>query len=431
MSSLARRDPVLFRWRAADGLGANGALVARSYRTELAGVFTRASTKWVADRNGLLIPRPHSIPGLAVVGGEAALLLEPASTNLLLRSQEIDDAAWTKSGSPTVNANARTAPDGTLTADQLVATLDATSTFIYQVVTFIGDGTKVFGAFVREDTAGSFTLLLRDTTAGVTRHEVRGTWTSGVPVLSTIAGAGTLFPVIALRDGWFFVAANATGVVAANTNEVRFYLNSPTVGTIGDAVHVWGLQAENAAVPSSYIPTAGSTVTRAADSLYFPYAAAPQATTVYVRHVNLGLYENTGSTKRLLHIGGASVTTDARLSLLGGSSNGRPVVLYDGGTTVTSASSIAASPAMGDVVEHRGVLTDDWRALCGASVNGAAEATTAETAASESATAWADAPSTILALTPSDLNAPAALTHVVVAAGERSMAAMRALAGLA
>jgi hypothetical protein len=42
-----------------------------------------------------------------------------AEQNLLLYSQEFDNAAWTKT-STTVTANSTTAPDGTTTADTLI-----------------------------------------------------------------------------------------------------------------------------------------------------------------------------------------------------------------------------------------------------------------------------------------------------------------------
>src|SRR5690606_5381998 len=47
------------------------------------------------------------------------LLVEEQRTNLLLRSQEFDNASWSKVSS-SVSANAAVAPDGTLTADKII-----------------------------------------------------------------------------------------------------------------------------------------------------------------------------------------------------------------------------------------------------------------------------------------------------------------------
>ena len=54
-------------------------------------------------------------------------LVEEARTNLLLRSEEFDNANWTKSRA-TVTANAATAPDGTSNADKLVEDSTASAT---------------------------------------------------------------------------------------------------------------------------------------------------------------------------------------------------------------------------------------------------------------------------------------------------------------
>jgi len=48
--------------------------------------------------------------------------------NLLTYSEQIDNAAWSKNGGPSVNANAATAPDGTTTADEIVWVDPATGT---------------------------------------------------------------------------------------------------------------------------------------------------------------------------------------------------------------------------------------------------------------------------------------------------------------
>ena len=46
----------------------------------------------------------HSVPAWTVINGEAALLLEDAGTNLLTYSEDFSNAAWTKAGTVTANA---------------------------------------------------------------------------------------------------------------------------------------------------------------------------------------------------------------------------------------------------------------------------------------------------------------------------------------
>ena len=87
-------------------------------------VFTRAGIGRVTSRIGLVAPVPantaryrfHPVTGLS-----EGLLVEAQRTNLLLRSEEFENIAWTATNL-SVTANSTTAPDGTTTADTLAAT---------------------------------------------------------------------------------------------------------------------------------------------------------------------------------------------------------------------------------------------------------------------------------------------------------------------
>jgi hypothetical protein len=103
-----------------------------------AGNITQASTsgKYVRDAAGVLtllsvgvIPQSYD-----PIAGRYGILLEPAATNLALRSQEFDNPAWTTQAS-SVTANAAVAPDGTTTADSLVEDTSGTTHTIRQNIT--------------------------------------------------------------------------------------------------------------------------------------------------------------------------------------------------------------------------------------------------------------------------------------------------------
>jgi hypothetical protein len=347
------------------------------------------------------------------------LLLEPQRTNLCIRSEEFD--TWTLA-SATVTANTTTAPDGTLTADTLSVTSSAGG--IYRVVTFTGDGEKCAAVFLRAGTATKTRLTIRDQSAAVNRHVVDVTWTAGVPTLATVAGAGTLYPVEALANGWYRILFSATGVVAANVHRYLITDNEVVTGTVG----LWGAQAENAVVPSSYIKTQATTVTRNADSLYFPFTAPPQAMTVYVRGVNAGAYQSQTNAARVLHIGDINTGADPRFSLVRNAGTSQVQTLYDDGVTLRSGNATPSPiPVLRDIIEHRGVLSSSWVPSSGISVNGGVEQT-GTTTASGPATAWANPRLYIAGHADHD---QFAYTHVIVAAGEQTMATMRSLAGVA
>jgi hypothetical protein len=73
-----------------------------------------------------------------------------AEENLLLYSQEFDNAAWTKTNT-TATANATTAPDGTTTADTLTATIGLTSHGTNQAVATSASA-RVASVFAKKDT---------------------------------------------------------------------------------------------------------------------------------------------------------------------------------------------------------------------------------------------------------------------------------------
>lgn len=197
-------------------------------------------------------------------------------------------------------------------------------------------------------------------------------------------------------------------------------------GTSG--LFLWGAQIEAGAVASSYIKTEGTTVTRNADSLYFPFTVPPQAMTVYVRGVNVGAYQSQTNAARVLHIGDINTGTDPRFSLVRNAGASQVQTLYDDGVTLRSGNATPSpTPVLRDIIEHRGVLSSSWVPSSGISVNGGVEQT-GTTTASGPATAWANPRLYIAGHADHD---QFAYTHVIVAAGEQTMATMRSLAGVA
>ena len=420
MRTNRKRVALPFLFRAVDGVGASGALIARAYGAEVTGVFTRAGKKSLAADNAMAVA-PYGMPPFGTVGGEAALVLEGAATNLCIRSEEFDQ--WTNS-SVTVTTNATTAPDGTTTADLLTTAVGGGGSR-YQTVTFTGNASKAFGLWLKPGTATITKFGIYDATAGAYRHLVTATWSGGTPTLTTDTGAGTLFtPTYDSGSGFWRVSATADGVLAANTN--RFYVFPHTASADGTC-YAWGAQAVDAtSLLGSYIATAGSTVARVADACYFPFTIKPQELTVYVRGVEQSSANVAASASRgILHIGSAA-SADARAFLYQASAEAGYRFQHDPATG-TETSNIGTAAAIGDVVELRGVIGATGTATLGVSINAAAEATNGPSTAQALAAAWSAERLYLNGIGTSNVGA-FAFTHVAVAFGTKTLAEMRVLA---
>jgi len=405
-----RKSTDLFSYIAGEDIAARG------------GVFARTGTATYVDRAGVLRTAADGVPRDGHwLNGERTLLLEPARTNLCIRSEEFGDASWTKYAGLTVTSNATIAPDGTLTADLLVGDGSASGQAVVRTVTFTGDAEKCYSVYLKEGTGDTrVNLSIYDGTALAHRHLVRVTWTGGVPSLATASGSGTIYPVESLANGWYRILFSAAGVVAANSN--LFYIYTGNAAATPGTVYAWGAQAEDAAVPSSYIKTEGTTVTRSADGLYFPFTAPPQALTVYVRGVERG---NRYHALTPRYVSFVSAAGSAPRFLLYNTAGGNVSVFHDNNVDAAVTAAVGASAGvLGDLLEARGVLRADGAVLAGRSINGATESASAasSTPASGLATAWSGER---LYLTGPEVNGIFAFTHVVVAEGEQTMDEMR------
>lgn len=243
--------------------------------------FTRASTGTYFDSTGTLQTAAVDEPRFdhdPVTGEPLGLLIEEQRTNLLLWSEDFDNAAWTKT-SVTVSANVRTAPDGTATADKLIVDNGAATVSAYLIQSGVSKSANAVltTSFIAE--AGEFDralLLVQDSGTSANRVTLTVSLTDGSVISALSFGTYTVqdYDVKPLSGGRFRISLTVqTG--SETTSAVRIYAQD-SVATTGDGnsgIYIWGAQLEQGSFPTSYIRTEGAQVTRLADNCSRPLGA--------------------------------------------------------------------------------------------------------------------------------------------------------------
>ncbi len=307
-----RRSRAIFSWSAED--------LSLTARVGPALTFARAGANGglVRDAWGRGRLPNHSAPRFSMfdLDGDGfcetpALLLEPASTNKILRSQEFDNASWTKTRA-TVTANALTAPDGTLTADKLVEDSTASNShFCQQGITLAAAGNRfAVSGFARADTRSQVALRGSDGTNSFQGlfDLVAGTAATSVAGTGAVVRAYLERWVDVLGVPWYrCVVIGTAGSATASVNGMALLASGGSTSYSGDGasgLYLWGFQAEeteNGA--TSYLPTVGSTVTRTTEALTATWPLVPGPLTFYADLIEIGQGLENVSPKRLVQIG--------------------------------------------------------------------------------------------------------------------------------
>ena len=218
--------------------------------------FTRSTTGTYVDSNGVIKTAAANEARFdhdPESGSSLGLLIEESRTNSLTYSAEFDNAAWTKT-TATVSPNATTSPDNTISSEKLIPDSGFTGR-VSQSKSFTSGVTYSQSVFAKE---GEFSTLKMASNAGIFPVEVTFDLSTGT-ISSLVRGSATITPV---GNGWYRCTATATAVLTSST-EVRYFCGDVGDGTSG--IYIWGAQLEQGSFPTSYISTAGSTVTRSAD----------------------------------------------------------------------------------------------------------------------------------------------------------------------
>lgn len=189
---------------------------------------------------------------------------EPERTNYLLYSEQLDNAAWTKTR-VTVTANAAAGPDGRVVADKLIEDTSTNSHYSYQSVAGVPDSATVSywaELAAAERTVIALWLLCKDNTSAVCYVDLT---TGTQPALVT---SGYTATVTAIDGGFWKVSLEGSAKSGATNVSARLLMvkNGATNYT-GDGVSgvlVAHQQLEIGSPASGKITTTSAAVTRLA-----------------------------------------------------------------------------------------------------------------------------------------------------------------------
>ena len=192
---------------------------------------------------------PSTVNATTITGQTG--VLRGTGTNLVVRSQEFDNASWTKSNT-TVTANATTAPDGTATADKIIASATTATHFLFQSVT---SGTGILFQVSLYAKKGEYNFL---------RIENGNTGSGAYYNLNTgVVVSGTGATIVDAGSGWYRCSFSTTTTTTSFNCVFAPSVDGTTANFTGDGtsgIFLWGCQVEIGSTTNTYIPTTTTAV---------------------------------------------------------------------------------------------------------------------------------------------------------------------------
>jgi len=339
-------DEELFSWRAGESLPSDY-------------TFSRSSTAYYKDKNLKLVQ---------AASGEVrsdhwfdenrhGLLLEVNSENLIPYSEAFDDAAWIKTN-VTVAANATDAPDGNMTADEIIE--DATSDYhyIYDTISYSNftDNQTIAGSvFVKRGSGARNVRVLIVSKAN--RYGGALIDPSDGSILDTYdQGSLVDYYVEKYADDWWRIHVLIDSETGTQDPYIYIGLMDGTsanyTGDGSSSIYIFGAQLENLQASTSYIPTSGAPASRAIEILIFPFHRIVESLSVYLGMIEIG-QKYLPKYHGVFSLTASDTIADPRCELLSNDITNQYILVLDDGTTARSGNTILSNS-----------LKDLWDAVC-------------------------------------------------------------------
>lgn len=264
-----------------DGTSAIALRKIRQYRSDLGGMVDNPDK---AGHDADYVPTDNAIAYLPRIGhhvynGSAwvneGLLAESVSrTNALRYSNELTNAAWFKNVTVTEENNKYG-----FTLFKLSQVGTGSFTHISQAGPTIGNNSFVtLSAYVKAGTSPQTALRIQEA-ANTARCTQPINWTNNVPSFDTVSNTNDFQlqerTIQDVGDGLYRVSITVQNTTGASVDTTTLYYNQWNGSVQAPNTFVGATQCELGRTPSSFIPTLGSTVTRAAETFTIPSANLP------------------------------------------------------------------------------------------------------------------------------------------------------------
>ena len=236
---------------------------------------TRNSIGTRVNKEGLIEVVGNDVPRIDYKdSSDGALLLENSSTNLIPYSEDFSNAAWDLFRISVTTEN-YASPNGSSTVKNIIADTSNNTHGIFDFVS-ASSGIYTSSAFFKAN-GYNFACVRISVDGDTKRFSAVIDLTNGNVTITDATGSptSTSFSVNDYGNGWYRLSvscSHSSGSVyltisPSSTSNPTFSSSLPSfLGDGTSGVLVFGAQLEQSSYPTSYIPTSGSTVQRAADT---------------------------------------------------------------------------------------------------------------------------------------------------------------------
>jgi hypothetical protein len=311
--------------------------------------FTRSSSATRVNKDGLIEVVGSDEPRVDYLNNaDGHLLLEPSRTNQVDNSIDFFAGSW--SGTRIAEGSTIVSPDGSNNAHKLVPSTDNNTHYRVYTYSSASAGSYTASAFFKKGEYEVGVVRL-DADSAANRIGVAINLSDGTFISQNTVGTptGTSYKIEDYGSGWYRLSVTITHTsgdvrinVSTASNSWGWSNGLPLfIGDDSSGAYSWGAMIEAGSYATSYIPTSGSSVTRAAettDAIAAPSGIIGQTEgTLYIEADCFLSGTTGGARKSYIHLNDGTFNNRIEITKLGGANlaiaNDIRVRLSAGGVT--------------------------------------------------------------------------------------------------